>query len=434
MATQDQAVTLRIGVFFDGTGNNRGNAAKGEQPSSSEATGSYACALSNVALLFDTYSVSEATLSLYVEGAGTVEGEADSNLGWYAGIGETGVRARVEQAGTELAARVAAWLQARPEVQLQALHFDLFGFSRGAAGARDFANDLRKGADSLLSNAAAQQPTPFAPGLGWSDGVVIRFIGLFDTVGAIVEPWKFNFTPANGDYGDLTLGLAPDVADEVVQLVADDEYRYNYPLVATGNDIRLPGAHADLGGGYLPVTEEKVLLSRTHSSDVAKDTDPLTTSAYAEVAALAVGYSDVPKLVPQVKVWESEGGLLSSGKQVHAVLYRERRVHGHLARVYLGIMHAMALRAGVPLVELPAPPDWWQMPSDLQVIGAKLRDYALGHTGQMGLTQEEQHVLQSQYVHTSANWEALLGLGNAPTESVFLNRPAEGARLVEKNS
>lgn len=195
MTTENQAVTLRIGVFFDGTGNNRGNAVKGERPLSPEATGSYACALSNVALLYDAYGVGETTLSLYVEGPGTVEGEEDSTVGWYTGIGETGVRARVEQAGTRLAAQVGDWLQARPEVQLQALHFDLFGFSRGAAGARDLANDLRKGAASLLASAAAQQPTPFAPGLGWHDGIGIRFIGLFDTVGAIVEPWKFNFTP-----------------------------------------------------------------------------------------------------------------------------------------------------------------------------------------------------------------------------------------------
>ncbi|WP_236235552.1 T6SS phospholipase effector Tle1-like catalytic domain-containing protein [Pseudomonas faucium] len=434
MTTENQAVTLRIGVFFDGTGNNRGNAVKGERPLSPEATGSYACALSNVALLYDAYGVGETTLSLYVEGPGTVEGEEDSTVGWYTGIGETGVRARVEQAGTRLAAQVGDWLQARPEVQLQALHFDLFGFSRGAAGARDLANDLRKGAASLLASAAAQQPTPFAPGLGWHDGIGIRFIGLFDTVGAIVEPWKFNFTPTNGDYGDLTLGLAPDVADEVVQLVADNEYRYNYPLVATDNDIRLPGAHADLGGGYLAVTEEKVLLSRAHSSDVANDTDPLTTAAYVEVAALAAAYTDVPELVPQVKVWESEGGPLSSGKEVRAALYRERRVQGQLARVYLGIMHALALRAGVPLDELPAPPPWWQIPTDLQVIGAKLRDYALGQTGETGLTQEEHHLLQRKYVHTSANWEAVLGLGNAPTDMVFLNRPAEDARLVEKNT
>ncbi|WDY56474.1 T6SS phospholipase effector Tle1-like catalytic domain-containing protein [Pseudomonas sp. PSKL.D1] len=434
MATQDQAVTLQVGLFFDGTGNNRGNAVRGEMPHSPEAKGSYASAVSNIALLFEAYEVAEPCLALYVEGPGTVEGQDDSDWGWYTGVGETGVRARVEDAASRLAGQVSSWLATRPQLQLQALQFDLFGFSRGAAGARDFANDLRKHVDSLLAKAATRQPVTFAPALGWKDGIDIRFIGLFDTVGAISEPWKLNLIPTNGNYGELTLAVAPRLARQVVQLVADHEYRYNYPLVATDNDIRLPGAHADLGGGYLPVSEERVLLSRSQSCDVPADADPKSTTAYGEIARLVAGYTDVPGLTPQVKVWESVGGWLSQGKVVHAALYRERQVHGHLARVYLGVMHALAIRAGVPLGELPAAQPWWQIPADLRAIGNKMRDYALGHTSELGLSKEESDLLQRKYIHTSANWEPFMGMGNAPTEWVFLNRPAEEGRFVEPNA
>lgn len=429
MATDNQHVTLRIGVFFDGTGNNRSNAFKGDGPAPAQAVGSYACALSNVALLHDSYPTGQGHLSLYVQGPGTLEGQPDSNLGWYTGTGETGVYARVEQAAAALAAQLQQWRQHQPDAQLQALQFDLFGFSRGAAGARGFANDLRKGAESLLAKAWGATPA-----LGWAAGVDIRFIGLFDTVGAIIEPLNFNFTPTNADYGDLNLMLAPDIAGKVVQLVADDEHRYNYPLVSSDNDLHLPGAHADLGGGYQQVVVEKLDLSREQSSEVANDVDPLTTEAHAAMAALAASYTDVPGLEPQVRVWETASGLLGRSKTVHALLHREREVHGHLSRVYLGIMHALAVAAQVPLQPLAAPSPGWAIPQELRGIADKLEAFALGRSAALGLTEPERHLLQRKYVHTSSNWQAFISTDLIATDLVYLNRPAEPRRLVEPNA
>ncbi|MCU1759726.1 DUF2235 domain-containing protein, partial [Pseudomonas sp. 14P_8.1_Bac3] len=59
----------------------------------------------------------------------------------------------------------------------------------------------------------------------------------------------------------------PDIAKKVVHLVAKDERRHNFSLNSAGAaDIRLPGAHSDLGGGYIPNIIERVLLSRPCSS------------------------------------------------------------------------------------------------------------------------------------------------------------------------
>ena len=428
MATEHEPTTLRIGVFFDGTGNNRSNAVKGDEPVPEQATGSYASALSNIALLYDAYPVARGFLSLYVEGPGTLQGKPDSDIGWYTGSGGTGVRQRLGQAALALAAKLQAWRQSHPSVQLQALKFDLFGFSRGAAGARAFANDLGKGTQSLLAQAC-----DFSPCLGWEQGVAIDFIGLFDTVGAIVEPLKFNFTSTNGDYGQLHLALAPGVAGKVIQLVAADEHRYNYPLVATGNDLRLPGAHADLGGGYLQVSREKIDLSRVQTSDLNADADPLDSEAYAAALALAADYTDVPGLTPQLRVWEARAGLLGQRKTVNAVLHREREVHGHLSRVYLRIMHALAVDSQVPMQPLSAPSPGWELPQDLLVIAGKLEDFALGRSSEIGLTETERHLLHRKYVHTTANWEAFTACGFLPDDLVYLNRPADEGRLVEPN-
>ena len=75
-------VTLRFGVFFDGTGNNLNNVMPVDAPVGKG--GSYANALSNVALLHALYPVQGANadgtmafLKRYVEGVGTLAGEAD---------------------------------------------------------------------------------------------------------------------------------------------------------------------------------------------------------------------------------------------------------------------------------------------------------------------------------------------------------------------
>src|SRR5690606_20599878 len=133
-------ITLRVGMFFDGTGNNLGNAALtaecrrqdlqefDEQTLSHirqlcetydyrDTTGdgrydqlpgsSYGNEQSNVALLYDLYEdqsdavveevANEASLAVYMDGIGTSSGSEDSTWGLAAGQGKTGVVAKVQK-------------------------------------------------------------------------------------------------------------------------------------------------------------------------------------------------------------------------------------------------------------------------------------------------------------------------------------------------
>ncbi|HBM66878.1 MAG TPA: type IV secretion protein Rhs [Pseudomonas sp.] len=419
-------VTLRFGVFFDGTGNNLHNAtAEGEQ---GDKGGSYGNALSNVALLHALYPADaagadgpQAFLKRYVEGVGTQAGEADHVYASATGHGRTGAEGRVAEALQGMAEQLRAWRQAHPQATLEGVEFDLFGFSRGAAAVRHLANLLHDGAGGLLSLACKTS---------------INFIGLFDTVAAIIAPLQGDFDPADGRHGGLRLGLGAGIARHVVQLVAEDERRHNFPLVRSGHDIVLPGVHSNIGGGYPETLLEQVLLCKPQSQCVPAGTRVEQCRVHAKVSALlASTFADMGEPRPQVMTWEEPiaGGRRDEAqKQVYAAVYRERHVAGHLSRVYLSVMRALAVRAGVPFAPLGAQAEH-RLPDELSGISRKLHAFALGETGQVGLSEEEQRLLRDRYVHASANWNALKGLRNSVLDVLFVNRPGAGGRVVHAN-
>jgi hypothetical protein len=104
-----------------------------------------------------------------------------------------------------MAEQLQVWQRAHPQALLERVEFDLFGFSRGAAAVRHLANLLNDGAGGVLPVVCETS---------------INFIGLFDTVAAIIAPLQGDFDPANGRHGNLRLGLAAGIARQVVQLVA----------------------------------------------------------------------------------------------------------------------------------------------------------------------------------------------------------------------
>ncbi|MFJ4066447.1 phospholipase effector Tle1 domain-containing protein [Pseudomonas sp. NPDC089996] len=391
---------VRVGIFFDGTGNNQANAA---QPPS------------NIALLHGLYPQGEvgdqAFIKLYVEGVGTTTGAPDSLYAQGTGRGATGVQARVEQALARAGEQLR--LLAVPE----RVEFDLFGFSRGAAAARQLANRLGsdEGLPTELQRARA-----------------INFIGLFDTVAAIVEPLRGHFDPADARLGDLCLGLPEGIARQVVQLVARDEQRHNFALVRSGNDIIVPGAHSDIGGGYPQSMLEQVLLNKPFSSRVTQATPAERTAAYAKAQALLADLGD-PR--PRVLSWEVpvSGGRAQrdeAQKHVYAAAYREREVSGHLARVYLSIMRELGLRNGVPFLPLGGV-EAHRVPDELRGISDTLHDHVLN--GGEGLSAEQEALLQARFIHASAHWNALKGLRSSALDVLFVDRPAQGGRVVHEN-
>ncbi|PHX37980.1 hypothetical protein AO263_21150 [Pseudomonas sp. NZIPFR-PS5] len=141
----------------------------------------------------------------------------------------------VKQLGEE---KMEYWLglnrvRSRPEVTIRRLEIDIFGFSRGAAAARHFANDMRKGVESLLAKAVPTSASIFVEGFGWrvQHDVHLNFIGLFDTVPAIVTPLMLDFSPGNDRNGGLNLGLPTGE-------------RYRSARLALRHWRRLPAAYA----------------------------------------------------------------------------------------------------------------------------------------------------------------------------------------------
>lgn len=105
---------------------------------------------------------------------------------------------------------------------------------------------------------------------GWEVGKVeVLAVGLFETVsshGAVY--WN--------DVSDLKLDSISQAA-AVLQIAAAEEYRKNFSLTnihsaaGNGRQIYLPGAHSDIGGGYVGgAGESQVLVSGSLSKDIAR--------------------------------------------------------------------------------------------------------------------------------------------------------------------
>ncbi|MEO8195269.1 MAG: DUF2235 domain-containing protein [Thermoanaerobaculia bacterium] len=133
---------------------------------------------------------------------------------------------------------------------------DIFGFSRGSALARAFANMIHERGIPDLSQTRPKtlyaywgQVTVQVPA-SFFESPPIRFLGLFDTVGSF---WL-------GNGSDVDLSIAPNV-QRVRHAVAMDERRYLFPLSSIHSsprehnserllEVGFPGAHSDVGGGY----------------------------------------------------------------------------------------------------------------------------------------------------------------------------------------
>ncbi len=197
------------GYFFDGTGNSRKSGT-------------------NVLILHDAYS----GLAYYYRGVG-------SSVGTRAVGGLTGAGG-----SNRLEAAYRDFIQA---VDLGDRYVDIVGFSRGAALSREFANLLvERGYDpkyggKLQHKLKAGRNTP--PG---ECEFVIRFVGLFDTVGSFGVPWN-----------NINVGIRMSLPGvlHAAQATAEDEQRYLFPLTPLGagegfNEQSFPGDHSDIGRGH----------------------------------------------------------------------------------------------------------------------------------------------------------------------------------------
>jgi len=445
-------ITLRVGLFFDGTGNNQTNSDMGSSSLSDDlrTDSSYGNATSNVARLYGLYPEAGSTpipagagmayLKVYLEGIGTRSGHADSGYSKGTGRGETGVIARVEQVPGLMEQQFRRFRTHNPNRLVDRLEVDLFGFSRGAAAARHCANDLLKGPGSLLAKAMPS-PTPgFAPTFAWRHGrdLELEFIGLFDTVAAIVAPLRLDLSPHNALNPGINLRLAPGTARRVAQLVAADEYRHNFSLTCTDNDLAMPGCHSDIGGGYRPLVTEDLLLCKPDSSISPLQEPSQHSEAFRRIQHyLECSREHWADYFPadglSIVTWDEQIPQRERNtplqKRVYAALAGERKVRGELSLVYLRVMRELGIKAGIAFNAINALDPKLSLPAELAAIAAKLQADAL--RGEITpLDADERLLLSRQYIHLSAHWRGAKDRSTSDLDVMFIDRPAEGGQRM----
>jgi hypothetical protein len=286
---EKKRVKVRISLFFDGTLNNRENArardpkARGGAAASPEQSAalkehgdrgsSYENDFSNVART-EAYMRLDAAgydhyISIYTEGIGTVDLGGDETRGYALGTGPTGIEAKVNNGITQALTR---WRIVANQfgydtrmTTIEKLSIDTCGFSRGAAAARYCVHCVLLGDDSDPVKLRLEKR-------GWEVGQVeVLAVGLFDTVSS-----HGAFLYSN-DVADLKLDSITE-AKAIFQIAAAEEYRKNFSLTnincvvkGKGRQVYLPGAHSDIGGGYIENDrEDKVLVYGSASDDIAE--------------------------------------------------------------------------------------------------------------------------------------------------------------------
>ncbi|RFA29413.1 hypothetical protein CAI21_10155 [Alkalilimnicola ehrlichii] len=323
----------QFGLFADGTDNNR---SRDREHETKRPT--------NVAKLYELYPeiIGGAVRRRYVEGVGTRNGEERN----FSDLLDLGIAHRFGRRIAEAIAQIQTFFRRFPSAAFG--YLDLFGFSRGAALIRALVNAIHhiNGTD---------------PGYWGGPVVVIRFVGLFDTVGSVGRPGNNrNDNPvANfGFPGPVILDLHPKAAQAVYHLTARDEVRKNFPLSsikpADGSlpahfveDV-MPGVHSDVGGGYRSGPDTvyyppKQFLWRRRAEleqDIA-----LAREAYQARYGVPPGAEIEPVIGTDRP---HPGGLTATRVGFQAV----RFVREDLAYVALERMYAAAVANGVPLKPL----------------------------------------------------------------------------------
>lgn len=465
-------VTVRAGLFFDGTANNRVNSRIGAECQAMMETNnnahirecggrhlepgsSYSNHPSNIARLVELYRRQYIAAAdkqglkvywpIYVSGAGTTSGGRDSVLaGQGLGRGLTGVVAKVERAFAKLETQMKNFSRTNPGAVIEALELDVFGFSRGGASARHFVNEILKQDKGLLEPILRSRRVPLAASFAWDHGCVrIKVVGLFDTVAAVGSLRDLgNIRDASNTR--VNLYLPQGCAEQVLHLVARDEFRRNFALnsitPAWSREIVLPGAHADIGGGYPAQMTEKVLLTRPRLSLVHRDSPCEASQAWLDALAELQRMNTERWLVDpadsqaSMKVecceFTGGGGGRFGAKTVAAAVCLRRQVYGDLQQVYLRIMHELAREAGAPFMSIQEGAQWC-VRAELQGIAEKLMYYARG--GPYGLTEQEERILRWRYIHRSAHWGGAPGSIGTLSDAVFVHAPAPAGRILHPN-
>jgi type VI secretion system effector, Hcp1 family len=479
-SAKKQEITLTIGVFFDGTGNNLLNTNLRMQKCSPEnygldtralvefsqrcikkegfegaGAGSYLNYYTNIYWLYGLYRKDVSFINgkndfqgkIYVEGIGTENNKADSLIGMGLGNNDTGVIAKTDKAISLLINTLIDIVKGIRglNVSVKCLQFDVFGFSRGAAAARHFTNRVFE-EDYVF---ASRLKTVFA-GIEYSGKPAgeVRFLGLFDTVtavGGLVD----GFDPHDGNNLGVKLALAQGVAKNVFHLTAMHECRYNFCLNSIKEqwpELSLPGAHADIGGGYNPLEEEYLFLTRPEMQSVPVDTAIQSTDVYRAAAKEAELLHTYPVLTPilpsgvlkiETDIEESlpPDQYHNAHKRVAAAVTFRRTISNDWSKVTLRVMYEVAKDAGVIFDDIEGDRKFTLL-TELKPISEKAifqAKTAVNLSLPAPFSAAEINTI-GKYIHASANWNAVdyhakhpVASGVSSLEMLrFVNRPDDG--------
>lgn len=330
---QDCSDVVNISVFFDGTGNNLENDQDKQKLANPARLWKNA---QSYALFEEEKNQLDTKLShpIYVSGVGTpFNGELnkvkkiiakvqDHDLsGGITGVGgkrrleygenqiskslEITLKQKVAQAEAMLKPQVEARkneAMVKMETKLndhrliKKVNLSIFGFSRGAALARVFSNEI-------IWNTETQDLSLKYQVLGQADPapMEIQFLGIFDTVASFGLP--ATNLPNKLSFKGRDMVIDPRVKN-CLHLVAGNELRFAFPVdsicldgklanTRTWKEVVYPGMHSDVGGGYEP-------NSQTISNNFARI--PLKHMLEnAEIAGVKLfNYKELKKNAPEI--------------------------------------------------------------------------------------------------------------------------------------
>jgi len=384
-------VKIRLSVFFDGTLNNRVNIEQREQNTevyqanrksifTKKKDQSYENDYTNVEKIERYIETGEddeydKKLSIYIEGPGTEDEGGDDKRGYALGVGPTGIINKVGKGILDAIVEISRHVKAT--YVIDKITLDVYGFSRGAAGARNFIFEALKEFNSIRE-AMENKKRPVKK-------IEIDFAGLFDTVSS-------HGISFSNDTRTLKLHAIRE-AKKVVHLVAAEEHRKNFSLTniksAGGNGLALylPGVHSDIGGGYRDEAEEEMVIYKTHHAEEA---------AAERERLIAAGWYRADEITLQKRL-----------TSVHLQVKRSGIRH-HYSRIPLHIMARFARENGVDVDgELESDED---IPEALSTIQARIEAYIArigSASAEMDWQQNDVMLrqLRHDYLHFSAKYE-----------------------------
>jgi hypothetical protein len=385
---------IRIGVFFDGTGNNMWRDWPNGENNVLNPTGALN-GPTNIAKLWRLYiERPDIQKRVYHHGVGTdswgIQGEsalpasqqsttADGALDPgtpYHAFDQTGEKMGYggKERTTWALKTLSEFFSKNTNPLAQEKLVESYGFSRGAAIARDFLNRvILEGVDNLKDKSGTRLITYPATRAGPArtvsvaafvrhERVILHFLGAFDTVAAFTGAGDFNF------FIDHTK------VKHTVHMMAEDETRFLFPVTSLFMDPKVassqnryqfsstmvelwyPGVHSDVGGCYLIVPAIPAV--------------PATTGFTSDGMGGGATY-DVPE-IPEVPIKRPE-----------------------LAHIPLADMHKASVDQGVPLRPLSAlPSHLWVVPPELKTRYEEYDAYRTS-TGRYGIGQQYIHNLTS---------------------------------------